>query len=561
MPMHLVAKGRRSRWIVFLMTILGLLSAPSRVTAVEAKGSKAITVTPTEPIIVDEATLFSFDDISIPFTQNLYRSMREPEKYAQNPVVPLGKMGEPDEWQQRYYGTVIRHEGKLKMWYIAASKEGFAKPELGGQIDFRGWRFAYAESKDGIHWDKPNLGLMEFRGSRNNNLIQMPEGFAGYHALVLHEPEEPDASRRFKMMALITRFGEYDTSGIEEYGTSGFKVAFIPFYSADGLRWRVADELTLNGKKAISPDASLVTHFEGSGLYKWKGLYYLTGQGRGSPAAEPYGRHIEIFRSPDLIHWSRTQTMGFARQGQFRRPTQGSEPSVPWNNEQTHEGVSVWNRGNVLIGITGFWHGATDWKDVTHDLGLIISNDGLHFREPLPDWTFTRIGEDGKDWDEAGLAQGQGFENIGDKTFIWYSQMDQRQGPRTGRPWKRHGGIGLLTMERDRFGSLGVREVDKAGTLITSDLKAGGPVKLWVNADGLSPQSSLRVELLDMTERPVPGYSGEHAAIVDQSGLRMPVIWKGRSQTTDLKSAFKIRVNFEGSLRGAISFYALYVSE
>jgi len=64
-----------------------------------------------------------------------------------------------------------------------------------------------------------------------------------------------------------------------------------------------------------------------------------------------------------------------------------------------------------------------------------------------------------------------------------------------------------------------------------------------------------------MTERPVPSYSGEHAAIVDQSGLRMPVIWKGRSQTTDLKSAFKIRVNFEGSLRGAISFYALYVSE
>ena len=80
MRMHLVAKGRRSRWVVFLMAILGLLSAPSRVTAVEAKGSKGITVTPTEPSVVDEATLFSFDDVSIPFTQNLYLSMREPEK-------------------------------------------------------------------------------------------------------------------------------------------------------------------------------------------------------------------------------------------------------------------------------------------------------------------------------------------------------------------------------------------------------------------------------------------------------------------------------------------------
>ena len=101
MLIPLVTKERGSRWILFLMAIAGLLTAPSHTTAVEAKGSKGITVTPTEPSVVDEATLFSFDDVSIPFTQNLYLSMREPEKYAQNPVVPLGKIGEPDEWQQR----------------------------------------------------------------------------------------------------------------------------------------------------------------------------------------------------------------------------------------------------------------------------------------------------------------------------------------------------------------------------------------------------------------------------------------------------------------------------
>src|SRR5690606_35873298 len=31
--------------------------------------------------------------------------------------------------------------------------------------------FCYAYSKDGIHWTKPDLGLVEFQGNRNNNII------------------------------------------------------------------------------------------------------------------------------------------------------------------------------------------------------------------------------------------------------------------------------------------------------------------------------------------------------------------------------------------------------
>lgn len=208
------------------------------------------------------------------------------------------------------------------------------------------------------------------------------------------------------------------------------------------------------------------------GLYRWQG----------SPAVEPYGRHIEISRSPDLIHWSRSQTMGFAREGQFQRPASLERP-LP--NEQTHEGASVWNRGNVLIGITGFWRGAKDWTGVVHPLGFLVSNDGLHFREPIPNFIFAEIVEDGRDWDDGGLSQGQGFENVGEMTYIWYGQMDQRMGPRTGLPWKRHGGVGLLLLGRDRFGSLSLRDPDEKGILITSDLELRGPASLWVNAEGL----------------------------------------------------------------------------
>src|SRR5690606_34341141 len=39
--------------------------------------------------------------------------------------------------------------------------------KIGGQLTTA----CYAESKDGINWVKPNLGLIEFNGSKNNNII------------------------------------------------------------------------------------------------------------------------------------------------------------------------------------------------------------------------------------------------------------------------------------------------------------------------------------------------------------------------------------------------------
>lgn len=35
---------------------------------------------------------------------------------------------------------------------------------------------AHAESQDGIHWEKPDLGIIEFDGSRDSNLVWMGPG-------------------------------------------------------------------------------------------------------------------------------------------------------------------------------------------------------------------------------------------------------------------------------------------------------------------------------------------------------------------------------------------------
>ena len=82
---------------------------------------------------------------------------------------------------------------------------------------------------------------------------------------------------------------------------------------------------------------------------------------------------------------------------------------------------------------------------------------------------------------------------------------------------------------------------------------------MCVNAQGLSGDSSLKIELLDSLERPLSRYSGSRAAVAKESGLRTPVSWQGQDQIRDLTEPFKIKVSFEGPARGAIELYAIYV--
>ena len=84
--------------------------------------------------------------------------------------------------------------------------------------------------------------------------------------------------------------------------------------------------------------------------------------------------------------------------------------------------------------------------------------------------------------------------------------------------------------------------------------------RLYVNADGLSQDARLRFELLDEQELPLAGFSGEHAAIVDEGGFRTPVSWQTNRDNAHLPARFRLRVSFEGKQRDRVRFYAAYVS-
>ncbi len=177
--------------------------------------------------------------------------------------------------------------------------------------------------------------------------------------------------------------------------------------------------------------------------------------------------------SYDFEHWTDATALSFERQG--------GEIPLPWRGnagEQVHTGASLWNRGNVIIGFYGMWHGdpSDDRRMVTMDLGLVVSNDALHFKEPVPDFRIIAANEEGEivthtyfsRLGDAGggslfglaLTQGQGWENVGDQTLYWYSVWSQ-------------GRIRLATWLRDRFGYFEVPDGDqKAGGESSSSRRA-----------------------------------------------------------------------------------------
>ena len=133
-------------------------------------------------------TLFAFDNVSIPFTRSLKVEMHAPEKYSGNPVLGRGKSGEPDSWAIHFYGSVIRDNGKFRMWYIGTGDERGQTAEHNTSF----WRLLYAESDDGVKWVRPKLGLVEYRGSKQNNLLLTQPFMGAINVKVILDADDPD---------------------------------------------------------------------------------------------------------------------------------------------------------------------------------------------------------------------------------------------------------------------------------------------------------------------------------------------------------------------------------
>ena len=468
---------------------------------------------------VAEAVLFAFDEYSIRFTTGLKLELvpgKEPG--GANPiVVGRGPRGAPDDEGVRYYGAVAEVDGELRMWY-----------EGNGSLDDGGRRICYAVSRDGEHWEKPSLGLIEYGGTRDNNIVDLFGGDPVISAApVIHDPDDPDPSRRFKMCIETGLYGNQLT------------VAF----SADGLRWEVPDF------NPVGPPMEM------AGLIKWGGCYYVNGQDEFGWHGSQWGRARKLvsFASCDFEHWTQASAMGFRRDNLPPRQVMHN-----WNTaEEVHLGTCCWDRGNVIVGVYGMWHGTPtgNRRFITMDLGLLVSQDALHYREPVPDYLFIPALE------EPGLApgsapalmQGQGMLNRGDRTLFWYELWAGSD-------------VRLATWERDRLGSLSVfREKTllplPAPHALSCALEPTGDTSVGLNVSGLGPHAQIAVELVDERFRPIAGYSGGDAAVIDRDGLDVPVAWPGGATVLARLGAYRVKLDFRGIRAEDARLFAIYIRD
>ena len=523
-----------------LMIVLSLLAAA----VAPASHAAPVAESPASP----DTVLFAFDDHGIPWHHNLKLTLVQAGKHPANPVLRRGPKGAPDHGHAVLYGTVLKDGDKFRMWYL-----GMHETELQAGQAPGWWRpMCYAESADGVTWTKPELGLVEFNGIKQNNICLI-EGEV--HSMtrvndflsILHEPHDPDPARRYKAAYIAHMPYDDIRGGMSKVGEKESRVgAIICATSADGLRWKVVGDRPANAGGE---------RFEVSGLYRHGNFYYITGQlispWAWRPDGSEIGRAMLTYRSPDFVSWSSAKALSFARPGQLTNP--------PQPGQQTHMGAGLWNRGNVLVGLYGMWQDAPTapppGKTLLHgmriDLGLVLSNDGIHFREPVPGFRVIPRGKDGE-WDSISLLQGHAFADVGEQTYIWYSHWDSEDQFRSMD-------IGLATIRRDGFGYLSRQDADAPGHCVTATLPASAAGRqVWVNVEGASDAHPLTVELLDGRDRPLPGYSGADAAKVTAPGTRRLVEWPARPDHRGPRDGeFAVRLTFPQS--GDVRLYAVYV--
>ena len=161
-----------------------------------------------------QAMFLGIDDVSFPLRNNVVVQVSKPKIRPEAVLLPSrDNPNAPDYLAANFYGTVLAEPGitagsTMRMWYYGLHKgrnPDWAE-ELKGQAgkwQGQGWNVfpgpvCYAESKDGIHWEKVNLGQLLFKGNRDNNAFDLGSALTA-EALVIKDEEDPDPQRRYKM--------------------------------------------------------------------------------------------------------------------------------------------------------------------------------------------------------------------------------------------------------------------------------------------------------------------------------------------------------------------------
>ncbi len=231
-PVGLGVKRRTFRAIV-LLTLAGACLVGS---------AKANEATKTIDLVPGQKQLF-VDDFLVTEMAGVRRTLHQPVDFEKNPV-----MLPEHPWEHRRipFGSVLYSptEKKFRCWYLTLniydSRPGFRGYRKEHHVPLDEAAFiCYAESEDGVHWRKPNLGLHEYRGSKANNIVLTCPGSHFDSTSVMHTPH--DEQHPWKMISFIGRW-PYKEDLIKKQWGEDFKfgvdrAGHYAWSSEDGIHW------------------------------------------------------------------------------------------------------------------------------------------------------------------------------------------------------------------------------------------------------------------------------------------------------------------------------------
>jgi len=140
----------------------------------------------------DQKCLF-IDDAYIDESKNVTRTLNQFARAPENPVL---EGSEPWEYWTAYPNgrPVIYDETDetFKYWYLSPLVDDSHPRDVH-------YRMLYAESDDGVTWRKPELGLVEWDGSIENNILPWGTNWMR-RPNVIEDSNDPNPDRRYKMM-------------------------------------------------------------------------------------------------------------------------------------------------------------------------------------------------------------------------------------------------------------------------------------------------------------------------------------------------------------------------
>jgi hypothetical protein len=338
------------------------------------------------------------------------------------------------------YFTVFRDGDRVRMYYRGAASDGDRPDQF----------TCYAESRDGVHFERPNLGLYEFNGSKENNICYVG---AESSAFAPFKDENPNAKPDERYKAVCYRV-------VNKTGTV-FAMA-----SPDGLRWRRMSE-----EPVLPPgtfDSLNTAHWDPAiGKYRLFGRYWTGAGWTGF-------RGIQSSLSDDCLHWEKPRANEYA-------------DGVPLEHFYTNAVTRAPGVPHVLLSFPmRFVPERTKVPEHKHrgvsDAVFMASRDGVRWDRTFRE-SWVRPGQDQRNWTERSNMPAWGIvETSPDEWSMYVSEHYRWPDNRLRR----------VTVPRGRFAS--VRGGVAGGGVVTKGVTFAG--KRLVLNYATSAAGEVRVEVL-----------------------------------------------------------------